>query len=137
MWEGIWWIINVKNEKPSNNISLDIDNETTTDDLTILNHFNNFFTSVKENLVNKIPKTPKPFHSYLKNSNENTFLSTTTKEDVEDILSTIKTNKAAGPGSVPTRILKDFKKCLSNPISDLINLSFWSGTFPEILKKPK
>ena len=113
MWEGIWSIINVKNEKSSNNISLNIDNETITDDLTISNHFNNFFTSVAKNLVNKIPKTPKSFHSYLKNSNENSFsLSSTTKEDVEDILSTLKTNKTAGPGSVPTRILKDFKKMI-------------------------
>ena len=135
VWEGIRSINNVKNEKSSNNISLNIDNETITDDLTISNHFNNFFTSVAKNLVNKIPKTPKSFHSYLKSSNENSFfLSPTTKEDIEDILSTLKTNKIAGPGSVPTRILKDFKKCLSKPISDLINLSFSSGTFPEILK---
>ena len=119
VWEGIWSIINVKNEKSSNNISLNIDNETITDDLTISNHFNNFFTSVAKNLVNKIPKTPKSFHSYLKNSNENSFfLSPTTKEDVEDILSTLKTNKIAGSGSAPARILNDFKKCLSKSISD-------------------
>ena len=129
MWEGIRSIINVKNEKSSNNINLSIDNEIITDDLTISHHFNNFFISVAKNLVNKIPKTPKSFDSYLKNSNKISFLlSPTTKEDVEDILSTLKTNKTAG--SVPTRILKDFKKCLSKPISDLINLSFSLSTFP-------
>ena len=67
----------------------------------------------------------------------NFFLSPTTKEDVEDILSTLRTNKTAGPGGVPIRILKDFKKCLSRPISSLIALSFSSGTFPEILKQVK
>ena len=138
MWEGIRSIINVKNEKSSNNISLNIDNETITDDLTISNHFNNFFTSVAKNLVNKIPKTPKSFNSCLKNSNENSFfLSLTTEEDFENILSTLKTNKRAEPGSVPTRIPKDFKKCLSKPVSNLINLPFSLGTFPKILKQAK
>ena len=79
VWEGIRSIINVKNEKSSNNISLNIDNETITDDLTISNHFNNFFTSVAKNLVNKIPKTPKSFDSYLKNSNTNSFFITYNK----------------------------------------------------------
>ena len=62
LWKGIRSIINVKNEKCSKNISLNIDNETITDDLTTSNHFNNFFISVLKNLVNKIPKIPKSFH---------------------------------------------------------------------------
>ena len=120
VWEGIRSIINVKNEK-SSNISLNIDNETITDDLTISNHFNNFFTSVAKNLVNKIPKTPKSFHSYLKSSNENPFfLSPTTKEDVEGILSTLKTNKTAGPDSVPTRILNISKNAYLNQYPTLL-----------------
>ena len=90
-----------------------MNNGTITDDLTISNHFNNFFTSFAKKSCYKILKTPKSFYSYLKNSNEKTFfLSPTIKEDVEDILSTLKTKKTAGPGSVPTRILKDFKKML-------------------------
>ena len=115
MWEGIRSIINVKNVKSSNNIGLNIDNETITDDLIISNHFNNFFASVAKNLYNKIPKTHKSLDSYLKISKENSFfLSPTRKEDVEDILSTLKTYKTAGPGSVPTRILKDFRKIITN-----------------------
>ena len=112
MGEGIRSIINVKNEKSSNNKSLKIDNEIITDDLTISNHFNSFFTLVAKNLVNKIPKTPKSFDSYLKNSSENSFFLSPTTKDVEDILSTLKTYKTASLGSVPTRILKDFKKWL-------------------------
>ena len=115
----------MKNKKSSNNISLNIDNETIIDHLTTSNHFNNIFTSVAKGLINEIPKTPKSVDSYLKNSNENCFLlSPVTKEDVKDIVSTLKTYKVAGPGSAVTRILKYFNKCLSKPISDLINLSF-------------
>ena len=65
------------------------------------------------------------------------FLSPTTEEDFEKILSTLKTYKTADPGSVSTKILKDFKKCLSKATSDLINLYFSSDTLPEILKQAR
>ena len=61
MWEGIRSIINLKNETAFNNISLDVDNETITDDLTISNHLNNFFAAVAKDFVNKIPKRPESF----------------------------------------------------------------------------
>ena len=54
-------------------ISLNIDYETITDDFTNSNHFNNFFTSIAKNLVNKIPKTPKSFESYIKIHTETLF----------------------------------------------------------------
>ena len=55
----------MKKKKIFQNINLNIDNETIADDLTIPNHFNNFFTSVAKSLAHKIPKTPKSFDSYL------------------------------------------------------------------------
>ena len=44
------------------------------------------------------------------------FLLSPTTKDAEDILSTLKTYKTAGPGIAPTRILKNVKKHLSEPI---------------------
>ena len=73
VWECIQLLIDVKNKRPSHNISVNIDNETKADDLTISSHFNNFFTSVAIILVTKIPKTAKFFDSHLKYSNENSF----------------------------------------------------------------
>ena len=46
----------------------------------------------------------------------------------------MKTNKASGPNSIPTNILKLFKKEFSKPLSDMINMSFNQGVFPNILK---
>ena len=46
----------------------------------------------------------------------------------------MKTNKASGPNSIPTNILKLFKKEFSKPLSDMINMSFNQGGFPNILK---
>ena len=71
LWEDIQSITNVKNGKFPNNVRLDIDNETTIDDLTIKNQLNKFFMPITKNLVTKLPKKLKSFKSYLKNANEN------------------------------------------------------------------
>ena len=46
----------------------------------------------------------------------------------------MKTNTASGPNSIPTKILKFFKKELLKALSDIINLSFKQGVFPNLLK---
>ena len=46
----------------------------------------------------------------------------------------MKTNKASGPNSIPTKILKLFKKEFSKPLSDIIDLSFNQGVFSDLLK---
>ena len=46
----------------------------------------------------------------------------------------MKTNKASDPNSIPTNILKLSKKEFSKPLSDMINMSFSQGVFPNILK---
>ena len=57
-------------------------------------------------------------------------------EDVEEIVSTLKTWKT-GAGGVLIKILKDFKKFLFKLVSDVINSSFSPGTFPEIIKQAR
>ena len=62
------------------------------------------------------------------------FLSPILPEDIEDLISSMKTNKASGPNSIPTKILKLFKNEFSKPLGDIINLSFNQGIFPNLLK---
>ena len=57
--------------------------------------------------------------------------------DVESLISTLKVHKAVGPGSILTIIVKQFKKFLSKPLTNLINLSFSTGLFPKTLKQAK
>ena len=45
----------------------------------------------------------------------------------------MQTDKACGPNSIPTSNLKTFKK----ELSDIINLSFLTGTFPKTMKIAK
>ena len=56
---------------------------------------------------------------------------------MQDLISLTELHKAVGPSSIPTKILKDFKKQLSILLSQLINLSFNKGVFPSSLKLAK
>ena len=65
MSEGIMLIVNVTNKNSIQNISLNINDETTTDNKVISNYFKKFFSSVAEKLVKKIRNKTKTFESYL------------------------------------------------------------------------
>ena len=68
----------------------------------------------------------------LKKPNEKAFsLNPTTKEELEDNLKFLKENKAVVINSIPTKILKNLRKVISQPLSDLLNLIFYNGTFPD------
>ena len=111
--------MSVTNKKSKQRISLNIDNETITDDKVISNHFNKFFNS----LAGKLSKNTK--QRYI------------SPEDAEAEPDTLKVHKADEPGSIPTIILRQFKKLLLKPLTDLINIFFSTGVFPKILKQAK
>ena len=80
-------------------------------------------------------KAKKPFSHYLEQTDDETiFLSPTTPADIESLINCIKPNKAIIPKSIPTKILKEFKTELSEPLSDMINVSFNKRMFPDFLK---
>ena len=49
----------------------------------------------------------------------------------------MQTNKTCGPNNIPISIFTTFKKEFSKPLSDIINLSILTGTFPETMKIAK
>ena len=65
-------IINIKHKKFPN-ISLTIDGTTVTDSNTLANHFNTFFTSIANKLLQKTSKTNKRFNDFLNFHNESSF----------------------------------------------------------------
>ena len=54
------------------------------------------------------------------------------KGHVEKIIGSMHTNKTCGPSSIPTKILKNE---LAKPLSNIINISFSTGKFPNSWKK--
>ena len=128
-------IINMKKKSDESISSLLIDGQIITSAKKFSNHFNNFFKSVAKKINKNIVKPKQTHLSSLGRENNNiVFLSPTLPEDIEDLISSLKTNKARGPNSIPTKILKLFFKEFSKPLSDIINLSFNQSVFPNLLK---
>ena len=115
---------------------MQIKDSIVTDNKAISNEFNIFFLA--SNIDSKIIQTKTIFQNTLKNPYENSFfIHPTTKEEIQDNMKLLNNHKTTGPNSIPTQILKQFKKLLSNPLKNLINLSFATGVFPNIPKTAK
>ena len=96
--------------------------------------FNNFFVTIAKNINKKIIHTNANYRDYLGNSVTNSFfLKPTNEEKVNSIIKQMKTNKAIGPSSIPTKILKMSQQIIVKPLIYLINLSFSTGVFPDLL----
>ena len=54
--------------------------------------------------------------------------------EVEAVISLFNPNKKTGPNSIPPSILQEFASDFSKPISDIINISFNTGVYPDIMK---
>ena len=89
-------------------------------------------------MIPKLSRQKPTFKNTLKNPKENSFfIYPTTTEEIEDNIKLLNNHKTTGPNSIPTQILKQFKKTLSEPLNNLINLSFTAGVFPNIAKFAK
>ena len=61
----------------------------------------------------------------------------TSKEEIGNIISSLNSNKASGPNSIPYRILFLLENEISMQLADLFNPSFMTGVFLSILKTAK
>ena len=138
IWQGVRNIISLKSSSSAKPISLEIDGIVTSDPFQVANSFNSFFSSVAESVRSTIPESDKHFSEFLRNQNPNSlFLSLVTVDEVFKLIQSLSPSKSSGPNSIPTNILKLISAEISNPLSDLINLSFQTGVFPSILKLSK
>ena len=134
VWSGVRDIISSKADSNSP-ISISTGDTVTTNQDTIADCFNDFFTSIADNIRNEIPQPHQNFRNFLKHQNPNSiFISQVTPEEVIKVIGSFSTSKSSGPNSIPIRILKLLKQDISIPISMLINQSFQKGVFPSVLK---
>ena len=79
---------------------------TITNPYDIANTFNNYFASIAETTKRSIKYSHKHFSDYLSNESSSTiFLQPTDKEEIASIISSINSNNASSPNSIPYRIL--------------------------------
>ena len=139
LWSGLKSIISNKNSKVNIISKLnDVNGNLTNDPAVIANTFNDFFVNVAGNVAKGIPRKRKSPMDYLGTRNEHSFFMTPViPMEVSDIISLLNTGKSIGPNSIPTKLLKILSLHICSPLSDIINDSFQSGTFPEKLQLAK
>ena len=139
MWQGINSLRTGKSKINHSVNSVQVDNNIISNPLTIANSFNSYFCNVADNVRYRIPKAHKQASSFLtsKSNPDSLFFFPTNAKEVLNIITSLNLNKSSGPFSIPAKILSLLKIELSKPISELINLSFISGTFPSKLKTAK
>ena len=138
IWKGINQLITSKASTNSTKISLKINNTTENNPAILANEFNNFFTSVAENVRKNIPPTNSNFEEFLQfRSQHSFFLKPVSTEEVEKQISSLDTKKATGPYSIPTKILKFASKKISEILTIIFNISFRKGIYIDLLKTAK
>ena len=84
-----------------------------------------FFTTVAETVHSKIKFSNKSFKNFLSSEISDSFLITSTnKEEIYKVISSLKSNKSCGPNSIPTKVLDLLQDQISNHLATIWNLSF-------------
>ena len=101
--------------------------------------FNKYFVNVGPNIDERIPKPRKHFIEYMNKLkvNKTIFLTPATHWEIYNIISAFDIKKSLGPNSIPVYILKISNNLFSNKLTDIINLSFKTGIFPDLCKLAK
>ncbi len=74
---------------------------------------------------------------YLKDRNQfNLIIAHISEEEILTIIKSL-TNKSTGPASIPLKLLTIVVDIIVVPLCRIINLSFTSGVFPDVLKVAK
>ena len=137
-WEGLRKLVNVKKSVRFSISQLNVNGKIVDEPAMIAEKLNKFFVNVGPETERKVPKVPNASpEKYLKNRNQfELIIAHISHEEVMTIINALP-NKSTGPTSIPLRLLKDVADLIITPLCHIINLSFTSGIFPDILKVSK
>jgi exonuclease III len=139
VWQGIKEIISIKTKSNANPVCVMEDDDLLTNPIGISNSFNKYYSNIAENILNKraydgdgnfIKYMPDPVPNSL-------FFTAVDADEIRNLIKSFDPAKAAGPCSIPPKILNLICESISNPISKIANLSFQTGVHPERLKVAK
>ena len=137
-WDGIKSLISISNNRSMSPSSLNINNKLNNDPVDIANCFNDYFSTIGSKLAKNIFPSKIDHLHYLKTSNlMSIFINPASEIEVTNLVSTLNNSKASGPFSIPTDVFKMTKHILASPLTNIINLSFSTGIYPDNLKIAK
>ena len=128
------------------NIGLNIDNSICFDKVKVATHFNNFFSDIAGNLVDKLPPIIGKYgYDFVKKFYQDKVsmlgggfsFTPVSKEHVLKMLIGLNSHKATGLDGMPARFIIDSANIICKPLCHIVNLSIQSGEFPCDIKKAK
>ena len=105
-----------------------IDNDSTTNPVTIATSFNDFFVNVGKSLADNIESIIDPL-KYIANNVHSINTIEITEYKIMNIISAMK-NSAAGFDELPAFIMKQCSKFYIKPLCHVLSLSIRQGVFP-------
>lgn len=131
----MWKIINEQTRKTGKkrikNLQLQINNEIIDCPEKISNVFNEFFATIGEHDAGSPAARGRPV---VQPPNCSLFLQPVTPKEVYNIIKNLKNKHSYGIDDIPPTLLKTCINELTYPLSILINQSFETGEFPNLLK---
>ena len=146
LWKSLKNLGTGKNVKTkAANIGLNVAGEISFDKSTVADCFNNFFTTVAQKLVNKLPTATGIYgcdqiHDFYKNKGVELNSCTLKNVELEQILKALQTVskcKATGLDSIPAKFIRDAADQIAPAIHHIINLSLNQGIVPQDFKNAR
>lgn len=133
--KSTWKSINaiLKPNPRRNDIKLEEGDNLTEDPLMVSNIFNDYFSTVAQNLASSIPMTNSDPLSNVRRV-ESTFVYFETSPDEIDKLISSFPSKRSNLYSIPSFVYKYISQIISPVLALLINMSVREGYFPEFMK---
>ena len=131
--------MNVKKTENFTIFQLNIKGKIVDNPQDINDKFNEFFVNVGPDTEKTVPKVPNMSPAkFLRNRNQlELIIAHISEEEILELLKSLPTNKGTGPASIPMRFLLIVADLIVIPLCKLVNVSFSTGIFPDILKIAK
>ena len=141
MWQYTNEILNRKTSKGHKpKISLLIKGKIVESEKEVAEHFNNFFTAIGQELVDKFDNKGNDFKSFMPPAvpvaEEMKFLEID-NTDYFNIVKSMKAKKSTGFDEISNKLIKDIQEEIRVPIMDIINTSLCTGKVPVAWKTAK
>lgn len=94
--------------------------ETITDEVSIANYLNNYFTTIATKLTKNLPQT-RNLAEQVTTVNKSIYLAPTFAGEVEKLITSLKPKMLNGEDGIPAKIIKSCKQEVSGILADLFN----------------
>ena len=103
----------------------------------ISNAFNDYFSTIGQNLSNNFPEN-SDFRKYMKTNSSNTiYMNPIVIKEVSIEINKLKINKSSGPDGVPPKVSRYASEYTSPVLTHIFNLSIEQEVFPDLFKIAK